>query len=76
MKLRNARERFRKVVQKEEEALFSEVDAIYTDGKKDATNVLTSIEVDGVTKHYKSKILEEHYIVARGPGKFTARSRF
>lgn len=68
MKLRRAREKNRKRRQKEEEALFGEVDALYTDGKKDSTAVITDIEVGGETRPYKSIVLEEHYVVVGEPG--------
>ena len=37
-------EKFRKVIQVEEKCSFANVDAVYLDGKKDATVMMTKVE--------------------------------
>ena len=56
-KLRREREKFRQKIQKEEQQNFRYVNAIYFDGRKDATQRV----VQGPNeKHYRSVQLEEH----------------
>jgi len=64
-KLRRERERCRQKIQNEEQQNFRFVNAIYFDGRKDATQILVQGPND---KHYRSVELEEHYTVVGEPG--------
>ena len=64
-KLRRERQKCREKVGKEEENNFQVVNAIYVDGRKDAT--LTTSETDNSKFHPKVEI-KEHYVVGGEPG--------
>ena len=57
-------DKYRKEIQDQEKELYKQTDGIFFDGKKDATLVMTEIE----NKHYRSTVLEEHYVVVGEPG--------
>ena len=65
-KLRYQIDLYRKRVQKEEGENFTKVDAIYIDGKKDATLVMLKGNNE---KFYHSVQIEEHYAIVGEPGK-------
>lgn len=62
-----------KKIKKEEETLFSKVDGIYIDGKKDATLVMVKGQ-NG--KYYSTVQIEEHYAVVGEPGKIILKCNF
>ena len=65
-KLRAAITRLQKETKKDEEKQFEQVKGIGFDGRKDAT--LTVEETNH--KHYKSTVLEDHYLVTGEPNDF------
>ena len=65
-KLRRERNKYRKQLQLDEQKLFEKVDAIYFDGKKDATRKQAMVN----NKLYPTVELEEHYVVVGEPGEF------
>jgi len=66
-KLRRERNKYRLERQKEEESLYQLVDALFVDGRKDATMTCTQSE-DG--KSHPSINLEEHYVLVGEPGEY------
>ena len=64
-KLRRERERCRQKIQEQQNFRF--VNAIYFDGRKDATQIVVQGPND---KHYRSVKLEEHYTVVGEPGSY------
>ena len=65
--LRRKQTKHREVVRIEEPALFSLVDGVYVDGRKDTTMILFQSQ-DG--KYYRKIQLEEHYVIVGEPGGF------
>ena len=65
-RLRRQRAKFREAVREEETNLFKLVDGIYLDRRKDATQVICSIN----EKFYRNAILEEQYVIVGEPGEF------
>ena len=59
-KLRRERERFQNEIRSEEQEHFGLVNAVYLDGRKDATQIVAQGPNE---KHYRSVQLEEHYTV-------------
>lgn len=66
-KLRREREKYRAELRTEEDKYFQLVNALYVDGKKDATLAMLQGE-NG--KLYRQTMLEEHYVVVGEPGEF------
>ena len=66
-KLRREKEKCRKEIQKEEQQKFRFVNAIYFDGRKDATQMVVKGPND---KHYRSIQLEEHYTAVGESGSY------
>ena len=64
-KLRRERERCRNEIRSEEQEIFELVNAVYLDGRKDATQIVAQCPNK---KHYRSVQLEEHYTVVDEPG--------
>ena len=65
--MRRKREKCRQEIQKEEQHIFRFVNAIYFDGRKDATQIVVQGPND---KHYRSVQLEEHYTAVSEPGSY------
>ena len=65
-KLRRERERCRNEIREEEKENFQYVDALYFDGRKDATQTL----LQGPNGKHRSVQLEEHYTVVGEPGHY------
>jgi len=66
-KLRRETERCRPKSEKEEQQNFRFVNALYCDGRKDATQILVQGPND---KHYRSVELQEHYTVVGESGSY------
>ena len=66
-KLRRERERCRAEIRKKEQENFKLVNAIYFDGRKDATQVTMQGPND---KFYRSVQLEDHYTMVGQPGEY------
>ena len=66
-KLRRERERCRNEIRSEEQENFGLVNAVYLDGRKDATQIVAQGSIE---KHYWSVQLEEHYTVVGEPGSY------
>ena len=66
-KLRRERERSRTEIREKEQENFKLVNAIYFDGRKDATQVTIQGPND---KYYKSMQLEDHYTLIGEPGEY------
>ena len=66
-KLRRERERCRPEIRKKEQENFKLVNAIYFDGRKDATQVTMQGPND---KFYRSVQLEDHYTMVGQPGEY------
>ena len=66
-KLRRERERCRTEIREKEQENFKLVNAIYFDGRKDATQVTIQGPND---KYYKSVQLEDHYTLIGEPGEY------
>ena len=66
-KLRRERERCRNEIRSEEQQNFGMVNAVYLDGRKDATQIVAQGPNE---KHYRSVQLEEHYTVVGEPGSY------
>ena len=66
-KLRRERERCRNEIRSKEQQNFGLVNAVYLDGRKDATQIVAQ---DPSEKHYRSVQLEEHYTVVGEPGSY------
>ena len=65
-KLKRQRAKFREALREVKTNIFKLVDGIYVDGRKDAAQVICSIN----EKFYQNVILEEHYVIVGEPGKF------
>ena len=65
-KLRAAITRLRKETNKNEEKQFEQVKGIGFDGRKDATLTIEKTN----HKHYKTTVLEDHYVVTEEPKDF------
>ena len=66
-KLRRERERCRNEIRSEEQQDFGLVNAVYLDGRKDATQIVAQGPNE---KDYRSVQLEEHYTVVGEPGSY------
>ena len=66
-KLRRECERRRNEIRSEKQENFGLVNAVYLDGRKDATQVVAQGPNE---KHYRSVQLEEHYTVVGEPGSY------
>ena len=66
-KLQRERERCRNEIRSEEQQNFGLVNAVYLDGRKDATQIVAQGPNE---KHYRSVQLEEHYTVVGEPGSY------
>ena len=66
-KLRRKRERCRNEIRSKEQQNFGLVNAVYLDGRKDATQIVAQGPNE---KHYRSVQLEEHYTVVGEPGSY------
>ena len=66
-KLRRERERCRNEIRSEEQQNFGLVNAVYLDGRKDATQIVAQGPNE---KHYRSVQLKEHYTVVGEPGSY------
>lgn len=66
-KLRREREKCRKEIREKEQENFKFVDAVYFDGRKDATQVVLQ---GPNSKLYRAVQLEEHYTVVGEPGEY------
>ena len=66
-KLRRERERCLNEIRSEEQQNFGLVNAVYLDGRKDATQIVAQGPNE---KHYRSVQLEEHYTVVGEPGSY------
>ena len=65
-KLRRERDRCREDIREKEQHNFEFVNALYFDGRKDATQIAQGPN----NKHYRSVQLEEHYTVVGEPGAY------
>ena len=66
-KLRRERERCRNEIRSEKQENFGLVNAVYLDGRKDATQIVAQGPSE---KYYRSVQLEEHYTVVGEPGSY------